>query len=77
VLEESKRVIMVVFSLGALHNDVFSKAKKFLWNKGNKNEEKQAAAILCKSMVREAIEGSRIIWLRKCGFSIDFESKEW
>jgi hypothetical protein len=71
----TERIIMVVSSLGALHNDVFGNAKKILRNEGNKNEDKQAATILCKRMVREALEGSRIIWLRKCGFSINFESK--
>jgi hypothetical protein len=80
ILETSKtkrrveRRIMVVSSLGALHCDVFTNAKKILRQK-NRNQDKQAVALLCKRMVKEAIIGSRIIWLRKCGFSFDFDCK--
>jgi hypothetical protein len=71
----AERVIIVISSLGAAPNDEFINVKKVFRNKGNRNEDKHAAVILCQMMVREEIEDSRIIWLRKCGFSIDFESK--
>jgi hypothetical protein len=72
-----RKMIMVVSSLGALHKDVFRNARKLLGMNKDRNKDRQAAAILCKRMVKEAIEGSRLIWMKKCGFSFDVDSKRF
>jgi hypothetical protein len=72
----AERVIKAASSLEVLHNDVFKFEEKILRNDNNRNQDKQAVAIFCKRMVRKTLVCSRIIWLRKWDFSIEYKESQ-